>query len=56
MAISDEAHCTRVTRDSDDVTVSGDYLFLKFDPGRLLSIRAEGAVRGHYTAELEDAP
>ena len=56
MAISDEAHCTRVTRDSDDVTVSGDYLLLKFDPGRLLSIRAEGAVRGHYTAELEDAP
>ena len=56
MAISDEAHCTRVTQDSDDVTVSGDYLLLKFAPGQLTSIRAEGAVRGHYTAELEDAP
>ena len=56
MAIFDEAHCTRITRDSDDVTVSGDYLLLKFDPGRLLSIRAEGDVRGHYSAELEDAP
>ena len=56
MAIFDEAHCTRVMRDSDDVTVSGDYLLLKFDPGRLSSIRAEGAVRGHYTAELEDVP
>ena len=56
MAIFDEAHCTRVTRDSDDVTVSGDYLLLHFDPGRLLSIRAEGDVRGHYTAELEDTP
>lgn len=56
MAISDEAHCTRVTQDSDDVTVSGDYLLLKFDPGRLSSIRAAGAVRGHYTAELEDTP
>ena len=56
MAIFDEAHCTRVTRGSDDVTVSGDYLLLNFDPGRLLSIRAEGDVRGHYTAELEDAP
>ena len=56
MAISDEAHCTRITRDSDDVTVSGDYLLLKFASGRLSSIRAEGAVRGRYTAELEDAP
>ncbi len=56
MAIFDEAHCTRVTKDSDDVTVSGDYLLLKFDPEKLLSIRAEGDVRGHYTAELEDAP
>ena len=56
MAIFDEAHCTRITRDSDDVTVSGDYLLLRFDPGRLLSIRAEGDVRGHYSAELEDAP
>ena len=56
MAIFDEAYCTRVTKDSDDVTVSGDYLLLKFDPGQLLSIRAEGDVRGHYTAELEDAP
>ncbi len=56
MAIFDEAHCTRVTRDSDDVTVSGDYLLLKFDHGQLFSIRAEGDVRGHYTAELEDAP
>ena len=56
MAIFDEAHCTRVTRDSDDVTVSGDYLLLKFTSGQLSSIRAEGAVRGHYTAELEDAP
>ncbi|MYD60153.1 MAG: hypothetical protein F4W91_03855 [Gemmatimonadetes bacterium] len=56
MAISDEAYCTRITRDSDDVTVSGDYLLLKFTPGQLSSIRAEGAVRGHYTAELEDAP
>ncbi len=55
MAISDEAHCTRITRDSDDVTVSGDYLLLKFTPGQLSSIRAEGAVRGHYTAELEEA-
>lgn len=54
MAISDEAHCTRITRDSDDVTVSGDYLLLKFTPGQLSSIRAEGAVRGHYTAELEE--
>ncbi len=56
MAIFDEAHCTRVTKDSDDVTVSGDYLLLKFTPGRLLSIQAEGDVRGYYTAELEDAP
>lgn len=56
MAISDEAHCTRITRDSDDVTVSGDYLLLRFTSGRLSSIRAEGAVQGHYTAELEDAP
>ena len=56
MAISDEAHCTRVTRDSDDVAVSGDYLLLLFDAGQLSSIRAEGAVRGHYATELEDAP
>lgn len=56
MAISDEAYCTWITQDSDDVTVSGDYLLLKFTPGQLSSIRAEGAVRGHYTAELEDAP
>jgi len=56
MAIFDEAYCTRITQDSDDVTVSGDYLLLKFTPGQLSSIRAEGAVRGHYTAELEDAP
>ena len=56
MAISDEAHCTRITRDSDDVAVSGDYLLLLFDAGQLSSIRAEGAVRGHYATELEDAP
>lgn len=48
MALFDEAHCTRIAQDSDNVTVSGDELLLRFESGRLSSVRADGAVRGHY--------
>ena len=55
MALFDEAHCTRIAQDSDNVTVSGDELLLRFESGRLSSVRADGAVRGHYIRMVEES-
>ena len=55
MALFDEAHCTRIAQDSDRVTVSGDDLLLRFEAGRLSSVRADGAVRGHYIRAPEES-
>lgn len=55
MALFDEAHCTRIAQDSDNVTVSGDELLLRFESGRLSSVRADGAVRGHYIRVPEES-
>ena len=55
MALFDEAHCTRIAQDSDRVTVSGDDLLLHFEAGRLASVRADGAVRGHYIRVPEES-
>ena len=55
MALFGEAHCTRIAQDSDRVTVSGDDLLLRFEAGRLSSVRADGAVRGHYIRVPEES-
>ena len=55
MALFDEAHCTRIAQDSDHVTVSGDELLLHFEAGHLSSVRADGAVRGHYIRMPEES-
>ena len=56
MAMVDEAQCTHVTQNSNDVTVSGDYLLLNFEKGRLSRIEADGGVQGDYNAKSEVLP
>ena len=51
----DEAYCTRLTEDKDDVTVSGDVLRLDFEAGEVAQIIATGAVQGRYQTETEEA-
>ncbi|MDP6038944.1 MAG: LptA/OstA family protein [Candidatus Latescibacteria bacterium] len=54
MAIVDEARCTHA--DSNEVTVSGDYLLLDFVAGRLARIEADGGVQGYYNSKKEASP
>ena len=51
-----EAFCTLSTYERDDVSVSGDTLFLNFEAGKLTEIQASGAVQGGYRADTEGVP
>ena len=56
MSLFDEAFCIRSEKNSEDMRVSGDYLKIWFEAGKVVTIQAEGAVKGHYHAQKETGP